>query len=290
LSNVPLWSYQACLVCDTVQAVSISSDGNYIVARSTDDMIHFFSRDNSTPLWSYYVNNDVNSVAISSDGNYIVAGRAPSDGKVYLFNRSSSTPLWSYTTGDGVKSVAISSDDSYITAASDNGTIYFFSRDNSAPLWSYQVDGNADLISISSDGNYYITYLNTGNKIYLFGNVFGNAESSFTVTLVFSKPDGSPLANTMIYYGTSQWQETNALGTTDSDGKIPSTNPALAGQTLYFKSSDGRYTGSTSVSSSGGTVSASLTEVSAGFPVVWIIAVIVVVVVVIGAAIFIRLR
>jgi len=87
----------------------------------------------------------------------------------------------------------------------------------------------------------------------------------FSVTFTFTKPDGSTLANTMIYYGASKGQETNVLGTTDSSGRLTSTNSAFADQTLYFKSSDGRYTGSTSVSSSGGSTSVSLTEVP-GFP------------------------
>lgn len=96
----------------------------------------------------------------------------------------------------------------------------------------------------------------------------------FQVTLTFHKLDGSALANTTIYYGPSKGQETSYLGATDSQGKIISTNSVLAGETIYFKSSDGRYSGSTYVSSSGGTVSASLTEVSE-FPILVVAAFIV---------------
>jgi len=89
--------------------------------------------------------------------------------------------------------------------------------------------------------------------------------STFEITITFSKPGGSVLTNTTIYYGTSKGAETSYLGTTDSYGRITSTDSALAGQTIYYKSSDGRYSGSTYVSSSGGTASVSLTEVAA-FP------------------------
>lgn len=67
---------------------------------------------------------------------------------------------------------------------------------------------------------------------------------TFEVTILFYKPYGAPLANTMIYYGPSEGQETNVLGTTDSQGKITTTNSVLVDQTLYFKSSNGRYAGS----------------------------------------------
>jgi len=97
----------------------------------------------------------------------------------------------------------------------------------------------------------------------------------FEVTLWLYKPSGSALAYTEIYYGTSEGQETSYLGTTDFQGKITTTNSALSGRTIYFKSSDGRYAGSTYVSSSGGDVSTSLTE-AAGFPWLAILALVVV--------------
>jgi PKD repeat protein len=84
--------------------------------------------------------------------------------------------------------------------------------------------------------------------------------AQFNVVLTFTKPDGSPLTNTAIYYGTSSGAETSYLGTTDSDGNINSTESSIAGQIIYFKSSDERYSSSTYVSSSSGTVSVTTTE------------------------------
>ena len=86
------------------------------------------------------------------------------------------------------------------------------------------------------------------------------APSTFQVVLTFRKPDGSPLANAEIYYSTSEGQETSMLGTTDSDGKITSTDPVLAGKTMYFETSDGKYAGSVYITASGGEVSLTLTE------------------------------
>jgi hypothetical protein len=107
--------------------------------------------------------------------------------------------------------------------------------------------------------------------------------SSLEVTLTFTKSDGTPLANTTIYYGTSPGQETTELGTTDSQGKITSTNP-FSGQTLFLKSSDGRYIGSYN----GGTTSLSLTEVP-GFP-IWVIVVLIGCGVAVGLVLFLKRR
>lgn|GEM_PF-5062139 len=82
------------------------------------------------------------------------------------------------------------------------------------------------------------------------------------VTLVFNKPNGNALANTSIYYGTSEGQETTLLGKTDSEGKIISTNSSLVNKTLYFKSADGKYTASAFIPLSDGPVDLLLTEVT----------------------------
>ncbi|MEM2619540.1 MAG: Ig-like domain-containing protein, partial [Candidatus Hadarchaeales archaeon] len=101
---------------------------------------------------------------------------------------------------------------------------------------------------------------------------------SFSVTLTFYKPGGTPLANTEIYYGLFPGQKIY-LGRTDSEGRIISTDPSLADQTIYYESSDGRYKGSTYIGPSGGSVIA-MTEAVGGFP--WGV-VMLAVIVVIGA-------
>ena len=50
-----------------VNAVSISSDGEYIIAGSKDNKAYLFDKDSSTPVWSYTACDDFLSVAISSD-------------------------------------------------------------------------------------------------------------------------------------------------------------------------------------------------------------------------------
>ncbi len=54
--------------------MSISEDGEYIVAGSYNEKVYLFGKDSSTPLWSYSTNGIVYAVALSADGEYIVAG------------------------------------------------------------------------------------------------------------------------------------------------------------------------------------------------------------------------
>jgi WD40 repeat protein len=136
-----------------VWSVSISADGEYIAAGSSDQKVYLFDKDGF--LWNYTTYDYVTSVAISADGEYIVAGSQ--DTKVYLFDKDSSTPLWRYNTIDMVNSVAISADGEYIVASSwgfDDSKQYLFDKSGD-PLWSYSSTGSAS-IDISADGEYIV--------------------------------------------------------------------------------------------------------------------------------------
>lgn len=114
----------------------------------------------------------------------------------------------------------------------------------------------------------------------------------FRITLTFRDWQRNALTNTSIYYGFSSGQETHYLGTTDDEGKITSDNSDLAGQTIYFRTSDGEYAGSAYVSTAGGEVTAELTEVPeiSEFPILWVVAAVVIVAVAIGAVVFVKKR
>jgi len=107
--------------------------------------------------------------------------------------------------------------------------------------------------------------------------------------LTFNKPDGTPFTNAAIYYGPSSDQVTSSLGTTNNEGKIGLENSDLAGQTIYFMTSDGRFAGSSFIGSMGGEVTVEFTEVS-GFPILWVMAAVVIVVVAISALLLVKKR
>lgn len=163
-SNI-LWNYTT---GGDMISISLSSDGNYIVAGSSDNKVYLFDKLSSTPLWVYSTEGDVISVSISSDGNYIVVGS--NDHKIYLFDKSSPTPLWNCNAGDEILSVAISSDGNYIVAGSQDNKIYLFNKTNSVPMWNYSTQNIVKSVSISSDGNYIVAG-SKDNKVYLFNKL-----------------------------------------------------------------------------------------------------------------------
>lgn len=292
-SSTPLWSYQ---MGGRVYSVAISSDGSYITAGSQDDKAYLFNKDSSSPLWSYQTGSNVNSVSISSNGSYIAAVGGT---KVYLFSRElpNTTPTLSWaslTPSSGPEGTAFTYEVTYTDA------------DGDAPSYvRVYIDGSSHTMSKVSGTytggalyRYTTSSLSTGSHTYYFTASDGidtarlptsgtysdptvtEEPATFQATITFYKPDGTPLTNTTIYYGISGGQETNLLGATDSQGKITSTNSALAGQTIYFKSSDGTYSGSTYVGSSGGSSNIWLTETSGApmdeFP--WAIVVVILIV------------
>lgn len=107
-SNTPILKYPT---TSEVQSVSISEDGQHLIAGNAGGQIYFFNKDSNTPIWSYDTYNSAAKVAISSDGKYAVAGT--DQGKILLFGPLTVPPpepplvpdpwwtqwwLWLYTT------------------------------------------------------------------------------------------------------------------------------------------------------------------------------------------------
>lgn len=84
-SSTPLWKHETSY---EVGSVSISGDGERLIAGNVGGQVYFFDKTSSSPLWSYdskegdrYQRYTV--VAISSDGNYAIANTG--GGKILLF-------------------------------------------------------------------------------------------------------------------------------------------------------------------------------------------------------------
>ena len=74
-----VWKYET---GDWVNSVSITPNGEYVVAGSRDYHVYLFNRRGEL-LWKYWTGDDVYSVSITPDGEYVVAGSE--DKHVYLF-------------------------------------------------------------------------------------------------------------------------------------------------------------------------------------------------------------
>ena len=195
-NSAPLWSYDiggyfllGTFQPYTIDPVSISSDGNYIVASSNNPGrgVCLFARSDNIPLWSY--SEGGTDVAISSDGNYIIS----SGNRLRLFYRENNSPLWEYEDwyyepalpAPSLRSfwdVAISSDGSYIVAGGAAGGINnlaLFSRSDNTPLWICQTEDAPRSVSISSDGE----YIAASGSIHLFSRSLYNPPGNDLVIL-----------------------------------------------------------------------------------------------------------
>lgn len=87
----PLWTYN---VTEKINAVGVSSSGEYVVFGSDDDMVYLLNV-NGTRVWYYKTRGAVTGVGISENGYNVVAGSR--DSYVYLFRGATSPKTDSYT-------------------------------------------------------------------------------------------------------------------------------------------------------------------------------------------------
>ncbi|GBF36882.1 DUF5711 family protein [Methanofervidicoccus abyssi] len=184
-----------------VDSVSITPDGNYIVAGGNG--IYLFNN-NGDLLWKYEKDLVyISSVSITPDGKYIVAGVGDTisggaighiNNGIYLFNNNGNL-LWRYQPEDDVTSVAITPDGKYIAIGSGgfNDNIYLFNN-NGDELWKYKTDEYwVNSVSITPDGNYIVAGSEDKN-VYLFnreGRLLWKYETGNLVWSVSITPDGN---------------------------------------------------------------------------------------------------
>ena len=166
----PLWTYRT---SELGPMVSISSDGEDLVAVYNSYTLIVFEKTDSTPLWNSTTQNQsqIYSLEISSDGHYLIY--ADFVGNAYFFNNSlnpSKRSLWNYTTGSAARAVAISNSNEFIAVGSNDNTVYLFDKLNSTsknPTWNYTTGGEVITVDFSLDEKYLVV-ASTDDKVYLF--------------------------------------------------------------------------------------------------------------------------
>ncbi len=146
----PAWNLS---IGDFVGSLSISSDGDYVVASSLYaeakiGKIYFLDREGNL-LWSYLTSFPI-CTAISSNGEYVVVG-IRSQGIFYLSREGEI--MWNYESGASYIDVQISSDGSKVVASTSDGYVLYFNKEGKK-LWSYRFSNKFVPISMSSDGSF----------------------------------------------------------------------------------------------------------------------------------------
>lgn len=158
-SSVPRWKYYG---NSSIKSVILASEGNFLVAQDSNDMIHLFSQTphmrngNIYPLWTYHLPacelRDIYSSSGILPSVYVAATRG---GSIHLFSKEGEE-LWEHKTGaDGVVT-AFSRDGTLMASGDHNGGINLFKVESPRPLWSISTGSRIATISISYDKGYIV--------------------------------------------------------------------------------------------------------------------------------------
>ncbi|HII94928.1 MAG TPA: hypothetical protein HA367_04225 [Candidatus Methanofastidiosum sp.] len=148
-------------------SVSLSPDGKFFVAGSSDYYVYLFERYNPNCINKYKTKGWVESVSFSTKGNYIVAGvhyydykNGNKESAIYLFDNKL-LYRWDKDIGDGIHSVSISGKEDYIIG----GDIF----------QSYLYDLNGNQIDFDSEYSGVDVFYNNA------GNYFLTVDSAFSI-------------------------------------------------------------------------------------------------------------
>jgi len=178
--NSGSWKYQYNSNPDiSMTSCAISDNADYIAVGRDENLLLFKSSD-STPIWTYQMNDEIFSIDISADGKYIVVG---TDNKTFsLFESSNPNPLWDYYTGLSISNLAISSDGNYILISLP-GVLFLFSKIDNVPLWNYSIVGSN--FDISYDANLIVSAYD--NVILVFRNLNSTPNWQYNATSTIKK-------------------------------------------------------------------------------------------------------
>ena len=165
----------------SIEDVSISDEGNYVIVGSSYREVFLFDRGGNL-LWQKALTPDsLSDLDMSPDGNYIAAGGT--DNVTYLYDNAGAQ-IWNYSVGSKVNSVSISSDGEYVAAGSKDNFVYLLNKDGNL-LWKYNTSYSVDGVSLSPDGE-FLAAVDSDGKVFFFdssGNLLWDSGSLGTFDL-----------------------------------------------------------------------------------------------------------
>ncbi|MFA4825021.1 MAG: PQQ-binding-like beta-propeller repeat protein [Methanoregula sp.] len=212
--------------------VSVSGNGQYIVAGSEQGEINFFDK-TGTLLWAYPTGKRITDVSMSRNGDFIVvAGVGPidaSNGSVYCFNPHGDL-LWQSDPAMGIQEARISSDGTTIIATGYTGP----SEANEPVMYSLDQTGNTRWKILKMTGGISgVALSDDGNTIVIGTWGGGGSRDRYDGSVRLFAGNGTMLWK----YGTKSW----VIGVDISrDG---STIAAIDRDAVYFLNWDGNLLG-----------------------------------------------
>ncbi|MEM2866626.1 MAG: hypothetical protein QW098_05760 [Candidatus Hadarchaeales archaeon] len=184
-----LWTRKLGSMGSSAPLLSLSRNGQYVAVFLQNEerrTIFLFSRDSSSPLWTYELEglDTVFSLDSSGDGTYLAAG---CHSGIRLFSRLENVPLWSYRTVGQVRDVSVvggyylAAGEMYEIAAERRfeGKIYLFTTEKGTPEW-VRTTGPIACISLYGGG---LAAGDMDGRLYFFDER-GNPLWGYTVSFL----------------------------------------------------------------------------------------------------------
>lgn len=148
MEAVKAWEY---LTRGHVLDVSVSADGEHIVAGSQDAYLYLFNKAGQA-VWGQNLGTPVMRVRVSPNGEYICT--TTYDNIISFFNIQGAL-LWRRRVNRPVMGMDMTNDGNYVALGSDNRNIYVVAA-NGALIWNQKVGGEVRHVTITRDGRYTI--------------------------------------------------------------------------------------------------------------------------------------
>jgi len=197
-----------------LNSVSLSGNGEYMVAGSSNNEVFMFYQNHSRPMWTFDADAPINNVSISEDGSYLAAIKSNT---LYVFSKAANRTLWSYTNVT-MHSLVFSGDGRYLIVGTrkdgwDASYVHFFcvANGNVTRSWKlHDYTGYSDRVSVdvSGDGQFVVAGSSETGNVTLFRSssadpVFPPCKTSGPVYSVSMSADGQYYVaggGNMLYY------------------------------------------------------------------------------------------
>ncbi|MBD3337612.1 MAG: hypothetical protein GF353_00795, partial [Candidatus Lokiarchaeota archaeon] len=169
------WKWQS---PNSISLLKISSNGDYIIAKTDTSNATFFKKDDNSTLWEFETptSQNIQGIEISYDGNFIVLCDPR---QAYLLNSSIENPkksMWNFTySSTDVYAYGVDISENGEKICVENNTHIFLLNNsyskNKLEQWNYNFGPSAEVddIAISANGNYIAVGTHDG-YLYLFNS------------------------------------------------------------------------------------------------------------------------
>ena len=171
-SEEQIW--EANHLSDTMTAVAISPNHQYIAAGTEDGNVYVYETSSDVAIWyhSGTLDGKITDIDFSGDSNYLIIGSE--NGKVYVYESEGEDPVLEYGQTDEVTCVSGSFNSDYFAFGTDQGLITVLNRSAQFKEWDVNIGGIITDIDFNGDATHVVAGSN--NKKLVLANATNGDE------------------------------------------------------------------------------------------------------------------